>query len=84
VSDKLPVRCLPDSTDREKEIIIATSPYTMTREERMVSLCRAMNYVIDSGSDGDLVECGVWRGGNSMIMAMKLIDYRVQNKKIYL
>ncbi|WP_051633055.1 TylF/MycF/NovP-related O-methyltransferase [Thermonema rossianum] len=78
------IRYLPDFTDREKEIIKKAAPYTMTSEERMVSLCRAMDYVIKNNIEGDLVECGVWRGGSSMIMAMKLLEYGIRDRKIYL
>lgn len=42
------------------------APFTMTPVERMYALWQAVRYV--SGRvDGDYVECGVWRGGSSML-----------------
>lgn len=46
---------------------------TMTSIERMYALWSATRHVIDSGVRGDLVECGVWRGGSVMLMALTLI-----------
>src|SRR3990167_1977682 len=42
---------------------------TMASSERLVSTLMACNYVQRSGIDGDFVECGVWRGGNSIVAA---------------
>jgi O-methyltransferase len=45
---------------------------TMTSAERMHALYQAVNYVTDAGVAGDIVECGVWRGGSSMLSALVL------------
>ena len=42
---------------------------TMTSRERLYATAMACRHVIDKGIAGDFVECGVWRGGNSMIAA---------------
>ena len=42
-------------------------PFTMTSVERMYSLYQAIRYVIQRGIPGDIVECGVWRGGSTML-----------------
>jgi O-methyltransferase len=54
----------------------AVRPYTMTSCERVVSLVRAVEYVVQAGIEGDLVECGVWRGGSVMaaIMTLQRVD----------
>ncbi len=59
-------------------------PYTMTSPERMYSLYLSMNYIIDNRLEGDLAECGVWRGGSSMMMALMLKQKGITDKKIYL
>jgi O-methyltransferase len=46
---------------------------TMTSTERMHALHQAVNYVTDAGVAGDVVECGVWRGGSSMLSALSLL-----------
>lgn len=47
-------------------------PYTMTSVERMFALYQLVRHVVQSGVRGDVVECGVWRGGSSMMAAMAL------------
>jgi O-methyltransferase len=46
---------------------------TMTSTARMHALYQAVNYVTDAGIAGDIVECGVWRGGSSMLSALSLM-----------
>jgi len=58
--------------------------YTMTSPERMYSLYNSMKYIINNKIEGDLVECGVWKGGSSMLMALMLKKYGIRDKKIYL
>jgi hypothetical protein len=48
-------------------------PYTMTSVERMYALYEAVRYVVAAGVEGDVVECGVWRGGSSMLAASTLL-----------
>lgn len=45
-------------------------PYTMTSKERMYALYKGLQYVHQANIPGDLVECGVWKGGSAMLMAM--------------
>jgi len=45
----------------------------MTGPERVFSLRRAVEYVVENDIPGDLVECGVWKGGSSMVMALTLL-----------
>ncbi len=59
-------------------------PYTMTSIERMYALYKAMHYVIDNQVPGDFIECGVWKGGSSMMMALTLLERNIRNRKIYL
>jgi O-methyltransferase len=48
------------------------APYTMTSAERMYALYEAIRYVVAADVAGDVVECGVWRGGSSMLAALTL------------
>jgi O-methyltransferase len=47
-------------------------PYTMTSPERMYAMWEATLHISSTGVQGALVECGVWRGGSSMIAAKAL------------
>jgi O-methyltransferase len=48
------------------------APFTMTSVERMYALWEACRYIGKAGLEGDVVECGVWRGGSSMMAALAL------------
>lgn len=74
----------PDFTQKEIDIIQWVMPYTMTSMERMVSLIRAIDYVLINNIEGHFVECGVWRGGSMMIVAKMLKEYGIENRKLYL
>ncbi|RYD98295.1 MAG: macrocin O-methyltransferase, partial [Sphingobacteriales bacterium] len=54
------------------ELYDLVRPFTMTSPERMFSLYNSMRYINAGQIPGDLVECGVWKGGSSMIMARML------------
>lgn len=56
------------------DIIAAVRPFTMTSEERISALCHAVRYIARSNVPGDIVECGVWRGGSTMAAAMTLLS----------
>lgn len=59
-------------------------PFTMTSRNRAYALYEAVNHAIDTGITGSFVECGVWRGGSSMIIALALLDRDITNRAIYL
>lgn len=46
---------------------------TMTSIERMYALYTATRYIVESALPGDFVECGVWRGGSMMLVALTLL-----------
>ncbi len=58
-------------------------PFTYTTKERMFSLYESVKYIVKAGIEGDFVECGVWRGGSVMVMALTL-KLLGENRKIWL
>ncbi len=58
--------------------------YTMTSVERMFSLYKAIEFIVDNKIPGDIVECGVWKGGSMMLCALKLLEMGEITRKIYL
>lgn len=62
----------------------ACRSYTMTSAERMYALSNAVRYVIESDVPGSFVECGVWRGGSSMLVARVLVELGVSDRPMYL
>ncbi len=67
-----------------KEIYNKCKDYTMTSVERMYTLYKAIQYVSDIKIPGDIVECGVWKGGSSMVSAYALLGKGDKKRKIYL
>jgi hypothetical protein len=55
------------------EIIERVRPFTMTSRARISALCHATRYVARARIPGDVVECGVWRGGSMMAAAITLL-----------
>src|SRR5215831_4042603 len=47
--------------------------FTMTSMERLYCLYKSVEYLSGAGILGDLAECGVWRGGSCMLMALVLL-----------
>ena len=58
--------------------------YTMTSVERMYALYKSVEYIIKNEIPGDFIECGVWRGGSSMIIAQTLIKFHATNRRLVL
>ncbi|MFM2192729.1 MAG: hypothetical protein RLZZ118_1686 [Bacteroidota bacterium] len=58
--------------------------YTMTSMERLFSLYNSTNYIIKNNIPGDFVECGVWKGGSSMMIALVLNKNKIFDRKIYM
>lgn len=59
-------------------------PYTMTSKEALFALYTSINYILNRGIPGDIVECGVWKGGSSLLVALILKMRNVSDRKIYL
>lgn len=77
-------RRLPDATQWQLEIIRAVEPATMTSPERILALCEASRYLIRNQIEGDLVECGVWRGGSMAAVARTLRHMQALNRRLWL
>jgi hypothetical protein len=64
-------------------IIEQTRPFTLTSPERIFALKNAIEYVIKYDIPGDIVECGVWKGGSMMAAALTLLNLGVK-RPLYL
>jgi len=61
-----------DITEREWQIYSRVKEFTMLSLERILANIRAADHIQANNIGGDIVECGVWRGGSSMSMALAL------------
>lgn len=74
----------PDLSDDERRIVTTVTPFTMTGIERIVCLMNAVSYVAQNEIAGDIAECGVWRGGSMMTVALTLLARGDTSRKLYL
>jgi O-methyltransferase len=73
-----------DFSAEEKEDVGTVRPLTMTSPERLVSLSRGIDHIVQQRIPGDIVECGVWRGGSMLLVARKLARLKDTGRKLYL
>ena len=58
--------------------------FTMVEIERCYALYKSVQYILRKNILGDFVECGVWRGGSAMLMALTLLQEKTTDRTIYL
>lgn len=74
----------PDFEELHKEIFEKVRHNTMTSPERIYSLIEAVKYIELNHVSGDIVECGVWKGGSMMAVAETLCYIGNTNRQLYL
>ncbi len=75
---------LPDLPKEIHDVIDRARPFTMTSFERLAALCMAVEYVSSNSISGAFVECGVWKGGSSMAIALSLRRLGRDDAELYL
>jgi O-methyltransferase len=70
--------------DWQKAIIDNARPYTMVSPENLLAVIQNIQYICKNNIEGDIIECGVWKGGCMMAAAMTLKQLNSTYKKIYL
>lgn len=83
VSDE-PAPPPPDADPAAAAIIRAAQPYTMTSPERLYAFIQGVRHVCAAGIPGDIVECGVWRGGSMMAAARTLLECGGSARELHL
>jgi hypothetical protein len=58
--------------------------YTMTSWERLYALYKSVQYVVENRIPGDIVECGVWRGGSMKLAAHVLLALGATDRTLFL
>jgi len=74
----------PDFDRPTVDMIRRVAPFTMTSIERLYSLRQAIQYLIRHGIAGDIVECGVWRGGTMLAAALTLLEMGSDDRRLWL
>lgn len=73
-----------DLPEGDRAIIARVAPYTMTSLDRRASLIGAVDHIVRQGIEGDIVECGVWRGGSMMTAALALMARGQTHRHLWL
>jgi len=73
-----------DFESLHKNIFEKVKNNTMTSAERIYSLIEAVKYIERNNIAGDIVECGVWKGGSMMAVAEMLMNLKSTNRELYL
>jgi len=66
------------------EILMSACKRTMTSENSLFNLVEAVRYVELNKIEGDIVECGVWRGGSIIAILKTLLSINSTSREIYL
>lgn len=74
----------PDFDQHARLLFQRVRPYTMTSMERVVALRDSVRYIASSKVPGDICECGVWRGGSMMAVALTLVEMGDTSRDLYL
>jgi O-methyltransferase len=76
---------MPTDYDEEaQQTIRDVKPWTMTSPEKLYALILATRYVHEHGIPGDVVECGVWRGGSMQAVAKTLLSLGDTSRSLHL
>lgn len=75
---------IPEVTNGDVGLISEALTMSMTSPERMWALLQAIRYLEENQIQGDFVECGVWRGGSSFLMAKALRALGREDRTLWL
>jgi predicted O-methyltransferase YrrM len=59
-------------------------PYTMTSVERGYALWCSVEHILAQNIPGCFVECGVWKGGSTMLMILAMMRFGAVNREIFM
>ncbi|WP_460791573.1 TylF/MycF/NovP-related O-methyltransferase [Nocardioides maradonensis] len=74
----------PHWDDTKRAIVARVKPRTMTGPPKLAPLIEAVRYVVRHRIPGDVVECGVWRGGSMMAIALTLAAEGDTSRELHL
>lgn len=73
-----------DFENEHRLTIEKVESFTMTSPERVFGLIEAVKYLAKNKIEGDIVECGVWKGGSMLAIAETLTKANDINRELYL
>ena len=79
-----PLELPRDYDEAAQATIRAVKPWTMTSPEKLNALILSVRHVVKHDIPGDIVECGVWRGGSMQAAARTLMEAGDTSRHLYL
>jgi hypothetical protein len=73
-----------DFGEDDVKTYLAVRPFTQTTPERVFVLTRAVEYILAHDIPGAFVECGVWKGGSMMAVALALTRAGRRDRGLFL
>lgn len=73
-----------DADNAARDVMRRVAGFTMTTLEGQATLINTVRYITRHNLSGAMVECGVWRGGSSMAMALTLMQEDAAHRHLYL
>lgn len=70
--------------DTKRSIITRVDPRTMTGPPKLDPLVEAVRHIVRHQIPGEVVECGVWRGGSMQAMALTLLSLDDTSRELHL
>ncbi len=70
--------------DGDRRIIQAVTSRTMTDTVRLFGMIEALRYIVRARVPGEIVECGVWRGGSMQAAALTLLECDDTERELHL
>ncbi|WP_028974917.1 TylF/MycF/NovP-related O-methyltransferase [Spirochaeta cellobiosiphila] len=58
--------------------------HTLTSKERAYALYKGIEYLCKANIPGDFVECGVFRGGSSLLAALTLLQHQDTSRQLWM
>jgi O-methyltransferase len=75
---------VPECGPEDLKLIQEVKSFTMTSPERIYGLLSAVRYLEANKLAGDIVECGVWKGGSMMAVEKALLALKSRERELYL
>ena len=77
-------QAIADLSAADQAIVARVAPFTLTSLDRRASLILGVDHLVRQRIPGDIVECGVWRGGSMMAVALALLARGDTSRHLYL
>ncbi|HEY5464284.1 MAG TPA: TylF/MycF/NovP-related O-methyltransferase [Hanamia sp.] len=74
----------PDISEKSRKIFQECQPYTLISLERIDAIVNSIDFLCKNNISGDIVECGVWKGGSVYAAVKTLVLNNSFDRKIYL